>query len=410
METQQSNEQTMENNLQLTNDLDSNNNFNYLTLMERGEDNLPTILHALSLSSLLSNDPIVDSTLSLLTVEQLSSMERVLTRVKRNKKNSEKKQVFSMSPNGPYSQEDIEEREEDNKNIKEINHYLPVVYMDNNIEYMTFVYSSKGCEQSYTIRIDIDYLETQLDQFPTIFKVNNCLYPRAFCNREEYNGNRWEYETMCNSVGWRLAHLNLDLLDGKRGLLQRAVDSYRNRLPGLQSRRVARQEKMLNGTLRRRTTPVTNSIQKSKEGNGNSSNTVINKGNEVEVDINKIALSQAQSILKSLPIPNTLQISLYFQNTPHEFTIQIDLHKVDLNDISLDFRKQNAVYPRSLPENQGTKKRKKLQFEVQCNEWGWKLAYLNKNLFNGNILFLQRALDCYRELFTLSPPRPYRLK
>ena len=49
-----------------------------------------------------------------------------------------------------------------------------------------------------------------------------------------------------------MAWLNKEEIAGKRGLIQRAVDSYRNRYPSMRSRRVARQEKLMNGTLRKR--------------------------------------------------------------------------------------------------------------------------------------------------------------
>lgn len=71
-------------------------------------------------------------------------------------------------------------------------------------------------------------------------------------SREEYDGNRWEYETSCNKLGWELCWLNQEQLCGRRGLIQRAVDSYRNRHAEMRSRRVTRQEKVANGTLRKR--------------------------------------------------------------------------------------------------------------------------------------------------------------
>ena len=70
--------------------------------------------------------------------------------------------------------------------------------------------------------------------------------------REEYDGNRWEYETTCNRLGWQLCWLNKSQLSGRPGLIQRAVDSYRNRHAEMRSRRVTRQEKLANGTLRKR--------------------------------------------------------------------------------------------------------------------------------------------------------------
>ncbi|RAL64911.1 hypothetical protein DID88_001504 [Monilinia fructigena] len=58
---------------------------------------------------------------------------------------------------------------------------------------------------------------------------------------------QWVYETECNTVGWALAELN-PCLRGKRGLIQRAVDSWRNsnQDPRLRSRRVRRMAKINN--------------------------------------------------------------------------------------------------------------------------------------------------------------------
>lgn len=95
----------------------------------------------------------------------------------------------------------------------------------------------------YTIRCDVESVNTE--ELSPEFKQENCVYPRACCNKDEYRGNRLLYETDCNRVGWALAHLNVPLR-GKRGLIQRAVDSWRNSNadPRLRSRRVRRMAKM----------------------------------------------------------------------------------------------------------------------------------------------------------------------
>ena len=87
-----------------------------------------------------------------------------------------------------------------------------------------------------------EFLKSSLD---AKFKDDNCVYPRAMTTKEEYKGNRYGYETECNNVGWALASLNT-CLRGKRGLIQRAVDSWRNSNTDqkLRSRRVRRQQKM----------------------------------------------------------------------------------------------------------------------------------------------------------------------
>ncbi|KAF2183599.1 hypothetical protein K469DRAFT_461959, partial [Zopfia rhizophila CBS 207.26] len=97
----------------------------------------------------------------------------------------------------------------------------------------------------YTIRCDMESID--VEDLPQDFKTENCVYPRACCQKDQYKGNRLHYETECNTVGWALAQLN-PCLRGKRGLIQRAVDSWRNsnQDPRLRSRRVRRMAKITN--------------------------------------------------------------------------------------------------------------------------------------------------------------------
>lgn len=119
-----------------------------------------------------------------------------------------------------------------------------VVRQDNNgVQWIAFEYSRDRVKMEYTIRCDVESVNT--DELPEDFKTENCVYPRACCPKEQYRGNRLVYETECNTVGWALAQLN-PCLRGKRGLIQRAVDSWRNsnQDPRLRSRRVRRMAKM----------------------------------------------------------------------------------------------------------------------------------------------------------------------
>ena len=121
-----------------------------------------------------------------------------------------------------------------------------VVRQDNNgVQWIAFEYSRDRVKMEYTIRCDVE--SVQVDSLSQDFKQENCVYPRACCTKEMYRGNRLIYETECNTVGWALADLN-PCLRGKRGLIQRAVDSWRNsnQDPKLRSRRVRRQAKMNN--------------------------------------------------------------------------------------------------------------------------------------------------------------------
>ncbi|KAI4282037.1 MAG: hypothetical protein L6R35_005498, partial [Caloplaca aegaea] len=114
---------------------------------------------------------------------------------------------------------------------------------ENGVQWILFEYSRDRVKMEYTIRCDVE--SVNVDTLAPDFKTENCVYPRACCNKEQYRGNRLAYETECNTVGWALAELN-PCLRGKRGLIQRAVDSWRNsnQDPRLRSRRVRRMAKI----------------------------------------------------------------------------------------------------------------------------------------------------------------------
>lgn len=121
-----------------------------------------------------------------------------------------------------------------------------VVRQDGNgVQWIAFEYSRDRVKMEYTIRCDVE--SVNIDDLTPEFKQENCVYPRACCPKDQYRGNRLMYETDCNRVGWALAQLNIPLR-GKRGLIQRAVDSWRNsnQDPRLRSRRVRRMAKMNN--------------------------------------------------------------------------------------------------------------------------------------------------------------------
>jgi hypothetical protein len=119
-----------------------------------------------------------------------------------------------------------------------------VVHQDTNgVQWIAFEYSRDRVKMQYTIRCDVE--SVNVESLSQDFKTENCVYPRACCSKEQYRGNRLVYETECNAVGWALAELNAPLR-GKRGLIQRAVDSWRNsnQDPRLRSRRVRRMAKI----------------------------------------------------------------------------------------------------------------------------------------------------------------------
>jgi hypothetical protein len=111
------------------------------------------------------------------------------------------------------------------------------------VQWIAFEYSRDRVKMEYTIRCDVE--SVNIDELSSDFRNANCVYPRACCGKNEYKGNRLHYESECNAVGWALAQLNPNLRE-KRGLIQRAVDSWRNsnQDPRLRSRRVRRQAKI----------------------------------------------------------------------------------------------------------------------------------------------------------------------
>lgn len=121
-----------------------------------------------------------------------------------------------------------------------------VVRQDNNgVQWIAFEYSRDRVKMEYTIRCDVE--SVNVEELSQDFKSANCVYPRACCGKDQYKGNRLHYESECNAVGWALAQLNPNLRE-KRGLIQRAVDSWRNSNQDvrLRSRRVRRMAKINN--------------------------------------------------------------------------------------------------------------------------------------------------------------------
>ncbi|KAI9249427.1 hypothetical protein BDA99DRAFT_523752 [Phascolomyces articulosus] len=269
----------------------------------------------------------------------------------------------------------------------------PIAEVRDGVEWVSFVYSHNRTLKRYNIRTDIHTVDLQaIDQQ---FKEDNCVYPRANLPKETYRGNRWAYETECNVLGWKLAWLNSSEIAGKRGLIQRAVDSYRNRYPSMRSRRVARQEKLLKGTLRKRKNREDE--QPSSESNGTvkqpSSSTSSGQQQQLQQQQAGAPLSTlAAAIVKPANHPKTLVI----EDGGVRLRIKINVEGMDLEEIPYEFRKTNCVFPRAMIVNQPAQATARWLEESICNELGWKLAWLNQRHLAGRKNLLQRALDTYR--------------
>ncbi|GAN04451.1 ribosomal protein L24E [Mucor ambiguus] len=351
-----------------------------------------TMLHSptsLRLEDLIAAPAKAEFLLELLTPDQISAIEQTLGKVKKRRLNKSPANGQmttaspSLSPANPPSPATTTTttattpvlKQANNSNTNNNNSTSapnePVTEMKDGVEWVSFVYSHNRTLKRYSIRTDLPQIDIAV--IDDKFKSENCVYPRANLPKEEYHGNRWAYETECNVLGWKLAWLNKDEIAGKRGLIQRAVDSYRNRYPSMRSRRVARQEKLMNGTLRKR---------KHREGDA-----------ENDQDMSS---SLSGVTIQSAHHPKTIAIE---DANNQRFRIKINVESVDLEEINIEFRKANCPYPRVMNIAQTNPPSSRWLEETMCNELAWKLAWLNPRHLAGKKNMLQRALDIYRSKF-----------
>jgi hypothetical protein len=309
-------------------------------------------------------------------------------------------------------------RKNSNKSKNTVPATIPTVDVaEDGVEWITFSYSVKGMSREYRIRTDIDGIE--IPDIPQDFKVANCVYPRAFCEKSQYTGNRWDYETAVNELGWRLTYLNPDELSGKRGLIQRAVDSYRNRFPEMRSRRVMRQEKLVKGTLRRRSDRPS-SLNYDSDSDSEDMMPSPKKPKRPPPQTSPVVSSRSPRVARNSPhVPAKRNVPLEPQDpiltfdiivrgNPVPVRIRTDIDTVSLDQLPQDFKHLNAVFPRANASTD-TLGKTRIQEERTLNELGWKLCWLNPKL-NGKKGLLQRALDAYRSKFSPMSLKPRRGK
>ena len=349
-------------------EMEDNSGLDHLTLRLDENDEI----NAITLTNLLNSG--VEEALSNLSPAQLIQLEKNVQKLKKQKNpitptRSKRPEVGTSTP---ASLLEKRRKTESSASKSTGGQYMnlpasaPHVELRNGVEWLYFTYSTKGHVQEYCIRIDID--ELSLDDIPTDFKQDNCVYPRALVGKDSYNGNRFEYESSVNDLAWRLTWLNADSLGGKRGLIQRAVDSYRNRTPESRSRRVLRQQKLHEGVLRRRST-VTSDM-----------------------------LSPNDDLARYSGNPRTITFQYTSKNGETLRTkLRVDIDSVDTSQIGDDFKKLNCVYLQSYEEGFGSGSR--YEYEAACNEIAWKLAFLNSSKLANQPNILQKAVDAYRARF-----------
>lgn len=338
-------------------------------------------LNALTLTTLLNSG--VEEALSNLSPAQLIQLEKNVQKLKRQKNplgpavSSIAPSVTTASVKVPTSKKrrssdadsdghSIERPRPTGGQYMNLPASTPQVEFRDGTEWLVFTYSTKGHIQEYHIRADIDDLA--LEDIPDDFKSENCVYPRALVPKEAYIGNRYEYEASVNSIAWKLCWRNPNVLCGKRGLIQRAVDSYRNRTPENRSRRVMRQEKL------HQNSPF------AKRASLMDGNTVVG----------------LTTPLIRVPGPKTL--TLQYADRDGEMSkvkIRVDIEGVDLAQVDDDFRANNAIFPGALMPGSAYSA-ERWEYENACNELGWKLAWLNSSKLAGKRTLLHKAVEAYQ--------------
>lgn len=105
-------------------------------------------------------------------------------------------------------------------------------------------------DHEFCVRFDLDSVD--ILKLSEKFKADNVIYPRANIPKEHYTGNRWQYETECNKLAWQFVSLNHVLLYGKKGLIQRAVDSYRKYNKQSRNRKIIKENDLPEGMVKRK--------------------------------------------------------------------------------------------------------------------------------------------------------------
>jgi hypothetical protein len=171
----------------------------------------------------------------------------------------------------------------------------------------------------------------------------------------------------------------------------------------MRSRRVARQAKLNNGTLRKRKSRDEDEDDKAVLPYETTSSPDMGCPEKIP---------RMQSAAATTTTTTTTATTTTTERHPKTFTIddpatssrcriRINIESVDMSEIEDSFKTQNSVYPRALIGHNSTLpgSHAKWQQENECNELGWKLAWLNSRQLAGKKNLLQRALDIYRTKF-----------
>ncbi|KAK9466261.1 hypothetical protein V1512DRAFT_27323 [Lipomyces arxii] len=306
---------------------------------------------------------------------------------------------------------------------------------EHGVDWIAFQYSKDRVRTEYCIRCDVDTVDVSILSKP--FRRANCIYPRADVNDEtKYYGNRQKYESECNRIGWALTHLNPSLRN-RRGLIQRAVDSWRNSNadPEVRSRRVRRiykQQQLKQTENDSNGSPAIDNTRVSSTSEAPSIlNTDLNRLDSLDSYIvNPLQFPTSQLLDPALAVESppsmktrtstfrytsanrkTMKYIILHKNIPNNeistetkparIRVRVSVGDVNMEQIPDKYRLDNAVYPRSVipvlsAQFQHLNTESATLLEQELNEIGIKIAWLQPRTFEGKIQYLQRVLDVYR--------------
>ncbi|KAF9584571.1 hypothetical protein BGW38_005985 [Lunasporangiospora selenospora] len=204
----------------------------------------PPVYSSLSVQALLEPSSNDINALAHLSDSQISQIESTLQRAKSTKSQSRTvRSNASRSSNGNAGQESMRPfmsiLNQQSKVAPRAPATSPQLENRDGVQWLIFCYSSRTTTRMYELCADLDNVDDA--DIPVEFQLANCLYLNANGPKSEYKGTRREYERECNRQGWKLAHLNPDLLSGKKGVLQSAVVNLRNATLDQRSRRQKRE-------------------------------------------------------------------------------------------------------------------------------------------------------------------------
>ncbi|KAI7816236.1 hypothetical protein BC939DRAFT_497571 [Gamsiella multidivaricata] len=437
---------------------------------------------SLPLRDLLLPSASVIGALSTLSVEQISQIEATLRRVKLGKIQSAD-EIGSASGTSSRPNANHQPTQKPQNQTNDMGQFLsvirpihskippaaaPTVKFMAGVPWLNFTYSTKSGSTSYTIRVDIDAVD--MTGISSELRVANCLYPSADGPKEQYNGTRREYERECNEQGWKLVLLNPTQLDGKRGVLQRAVVCLRNVNAEQKSRRARRQELAVQRSLKspvqrqvmaiprlpgskhvgqpcRPRTGTQASLARSITWQPVQVSTTAQAGQRSFAPsstpgsalyglFSESSLTQRHGLSSMRGRPSSQQLPSvgvfrpstsyphsaddpgqfllfdgYVEGQMKRLCIRHSIDHIRVEDLPFGFKKTNCVYPRSFLVEEGDPQHWKpggvrQAEESYLNEIGWKLCAVNQALLDGKRLLLQQALDAYRKRFLPSTCQP----